>query len=432
MSRQEVDRALASLGAEHDRLAAAMYAMDTHPAHTLLAGAESTGATQRAWRDAQSLMTELWIRFSAFGAGLEVVRAARSRRSRPGADELADLTDLLTGPVVAADPTGAASGSISLREAASRLAAGCETVTEVFDRVVAAHGAVTAELGPIAGDLAELERLIAVLADPPELRAMAGPWVMNSVPECAAALRADANELFALRDRLAAVGAAAAADPLGAVDGRELSEDPRGPAAELRALSDAASAAVARLVAAVKIKTGLPDRLAALTTAVQGLAAAEDGVRRSYAVAAEKIAEPGLPPVPVSAAALAARLAEVERSLPPAHEPLGAAVPERIDVDLTAVERDVDAARRRAADLRTAADGLLDRRAELRGRLDAYRVKGARLGFAEHPDLTARHRLAYDLLHTRPCDLPAATRAVHGYQHLLATLAGPEEERMRA
>jgi hypothetical protein len=58
-------------------------------------------------------------------------------------------------------------------------------------------------------------------------------------------------------------------------------------------------------------------------------------------------------------------------------------------------------------------------------------VKGARLGFAEHPDLTERHKLAYDLLHTRPCDLPAATRAVHGYQHLLATLAGPEEERMR-
>ena len=79
----------------------------------------------------------------------------------------------------------------------------------------------------------------------------------------------------------------------------------------------------------------------------------------------------------------------------------------------------------------TAADGLLERRAELRGRLSAYRVKGARLGFAEHPDLTARHKLAYDLLHSRPCDLPAATRAVHGYQHLLATLAGPEEERMR-
>jgi hypothetical protein len=432
MSRQEVDRALASLGAEHDRLAAAMYAMDTHPAHALLAGADTAGATKRAWQDVQSLMTELWVRFSAFGAGLDVVRAARSRRSRPGADELADLTHLLTGAVVAADPTGAAPGSVPLREAASRLAAGCETVTEVFDRVVAAHTAVTAELGPIASDLAELERLMIVIADPPELRAVAGPWAINADPECAAAVRADAEELVALREQLAAVGAAAAADPLGAVERAVVSADPRGPAAELRRLAAAASGARARLVAAVKIKTDLPDRLAALGAAVRTLATAEDEVRRSYAVALEKIAEPGLPPAPVNAAALAARLAEVERTLPPAQEPLGAAVLERLDAALAAVERDVDAARRRAADLRTAADGLLDRRAELRGRLDAYRVKGARLGFAEHPDLSARHRLAYDLLHTRPCNLPAATRAVHGYQHLLATLAGPEEERMRA
>jgi hypothetical protein len=194
----------------------------------------------------------------------------------------------------------------------------------------------------------------------------------------------------------------------------------------------AASTARARLAAAVRVKTGLADRIATIASAVREVAAAEDGVRRSYAVAVEKIADPGLPPAPDAAVALAAQLAEVRRSVPPPHEPLGAAVMERLDAALAAVERGVDSAGRRAADLRAAADGLLDRRAELRGRLDAYRVKGARLGFAEHPDLTASHKLAHDLLHTRPCDLPAATRAVHGYQHLLATLAGPEEERMRA
>jgi hypothetical protein len=316
MSRQEVDRALASLGAEHDRLAAAMYAMDTHPAHTLLSGADTAGATLRAWRDAQSLMTELWVRFSAFGAGVEVVRAARSRRSRPGADELADLTHLLTGPVVAADPTGGAPGSIPLREAASRLAAGCETVTEVFDRVVAAHAAVTAELGPIAADLAELERLMVALADTPGRRATAGAWAINADPECAAAVRADADELVALREKLKTVGAAAAADPLGAVGGEAPSGDPRGPAAELRRLRAAASAARSRLVAAIKIKTGLLDRLAAIEAAVREVAAAEDQVRRSYAVAFEKIAEPGLPAPPGNAAALAARIAEVHSARP--------------------------------------------------------------------------------------------------------------------
>jgi len=436
MNRQDVDRELASVRAEHERIAAALYAMDTHPAHALLAGAQTTGATARAWSDAKDLMSGLWVAYNAYVIGVEMAADARSRRTRPGTDELAELTHLLTAPVIPTDPGAASSGRITLGEAASRLAQGCEAVTEVFDKVVSAHAAVAAGQSQIAADLAELERLVVVLGDPPELKALAGPWAINADPECAAALHDDANQLFALRERLAAASAAAAADPIGALDsadpvGARNAGHAAGPSTDLRRLAAAAAAARARLAAAVRVKTGLADRIATIDGAVREVAAAEDGVRRSYAAVVERIADPGLPPAPDAAVALAAQLAEVRRSVPPPHEPLGAAVMERLDAALAAVERGVDAAGRRAADLRVAADGLLDRRAELRGRLDAYRVKGIRLGFAEHPDLTASHRLAHDLLHTRPCDLPAATRAVHGYQHLLATLAGPEEERMR-
>jgi len=436
MNRQDVDRELASVRAEHERIAAALYAMDTHPAHALLAGAQTTGATARAWSDAKDLMSGLWVAYNAYVIGVEMAADARSRRTRPGTDELAELTHLLTAPVIPTDPGAASSGRITLGEAASRLAQGCEAVTAVFDKVVSAHAAVAAGQSQIAADLAELERLVVVLGDPPELKALAGPWAINADPECAAALRDDANQLFALRERLAAASAAAAADPIGVLDsadpvGARNAGHAAGPSTDLRRLAAAAAAARARLAAAVRVKTGLADRIATIDGAVREVAAAEDGVRRSYAAVVERIADPGLPPAPDAAVALAAQLAEVRRSVPPPHEPLGAAVMERLDAALAAVERGVDAAGRRAADLRVAADGLLDRRAELRGRLDAYRVKGIRLGFAEHPDLTASHRLAHDLLHTRPCDLPAATRAVHGYQHLLATLAGPEEERMR-
>jgi len=436
MNRQDVDRELASVRAEHERIAAALYAMDTHPAHALLAGAQTTGATARAWSGAKDLMSGLWVAYNAYVIGVEMAADARSRRTRPGTDELAELTHLLTAPVIPTDPGAASSGRITLGEAASRLAQGCEAVTEVFDKVVSAHAAVAAGQSQIAADLAELERLVVVLGDPPELKALAGPWAINADPECAAALRDDANQLFALRERLAAASAAAAADPIGALDsadpvGARNAGHAAGPSTDLRRLAAAAAAARARLAAAVRVKTGLADRIATIDGAVREVAAAEDGVRRSYAAVVERIADPGLPPAPDAAVALAEQLAEVRRSVPPPHEPLGAAVMERLDAALAAVERGVDAAGRRAADLRVAADGLLDRRAELRGRLDAYRVKGIRLGFAEHPDLTASHRLAHDLLHTRPCDLPAATRAVHGYQHLLATLAGPEEERMR-
>jgi hypothetical protein len=67
--------------------------------------------------------------------------------------------------------------------------------------------------------------------------------------------------------------------------------------------------------------------------------------------------------------------------------------------------------------------GLLDRRAELRGRLEAYRAKATRLGHAEHPALSALHRAAHDVLFTAPCDLPEATRAVGRYQRAVLDLA---------
>jgi hypothetical protein len=58
----------------------------------------------------------------------------------------------------------------------------------------------------------------------------------------------------------------------------------------------------------------------------------------------------------------------------------------------------------------------------LRGRLEAYRAKAARLGYAEHEELTAVHGRARELLYTAPCDLRAATRAVFAYQQALAAL----------
>jgi hypothetical protein len=66
--------------------------------------------------------------------------------------------------------------------------------------------------------------------------------------------------------------------------------------------------------------------------------------------------------------------------------------------------------------------GLLDRRTELRGRLEAYRAKAARLGHAESATLSALHRAAYDVLFTAPCDLLEATRAVGRYQRAVLDL----------
>jgi hypothetical protein len=73
------------------------------------------------------------------------------------------------------------------------------------------------------------------------------------------------------------------------------------------------------------------------------------------------------------------------------------------------------------------AQGLLDRRAELKGRLRAYEAKAARLGLAEDPELLASRRIASGLLTRQPCDLRAVTQAVVDYQQLVS--AKPEKSR---
>jgi len=75
--------------------------------------------------------------------------------------------------------------------------------------------------------------------------------------------------------------------------------------------------------------------------------------------------------------------------------------------------------------------GLLDRRDELRGLLDAYRARAARLGAVEDSELEARYARAQELLWTAPCDLAVSAEAVTGYQRAVLALggAGGDDER---
>jgi hypothetical protein len=86
---------------------------------------------------------------------------------------------------------------------------------------------------------------------------------------------------------------------------------------------------------------------------------------------------------------------------------------------LLSLRRRIEAALRVAREDEELAQGLLDRRSELKGRLTVYQAKAARLGLGEHPDLLASGRIASGLLSRRPCDLRAVTRAITDYQQLL-------------
>ncbi|MGW2547317.1 hypothetical protein ACWC5I_42195, partial [Kitasatospora sp. NPDC001574] len=63
-------------------------------------------------------------------------------------------------------------------------------------------------------------------------------------------------------------------------------------------------------------------------------------------------------------------------------------------------------------------------RAELRGRLDAYKAMAARLRVAEDPEVVERYEKARWLLWSAPCDLRAAAGAVARFQQSLRPAQG--------
>jgi hypothetical protein len=108
---------------------------------------------------------------------------------------------------------------------------------------------------------------------------------------------------------------------------------------------------------------------------------------------------------------------------------LGRAVPPGLEQDLERdlernLERDLESLAGFAADARTAVvrvigslDRLLDRRNELRGRLDAARAgtEAGDRGTSEDLERAELYRRAHDLLWRAPCDVAAADRAVDRY-----------------
>lgn len=392
MDRQSADRALTGLGAAHDRVAAAMFVIDSHPGLAFLRGGGLAGRTAERAQTISPEVDVLWAQFNALSELLDRARAIRGQR-RLDDDDWDALVLLVSEPVLAVDTSGlpveAGSAAVATVLRVSDLAGGlerrCAAVTAHLSEVDTAWSAVAGRFAPLT------EAFGAVAAQAGEL----------GVAELVRPLgeRLDQARTEALRDPLAA---APGGQPRPAVQVR---------LAELTAELDGVRRRIAELVA---LRDGYQNRLAALRTRVDDVAAAESRVRDAYAVVAEKIADSALPPPPDTAAVLRTALpgsgdAQTEQWV-------------RLDEQLTELEASAARALARADELREAADGLLDRRRELRGRLDAYRAKAAGVGFAEDGDLSVRYQRAHDLLFTAPCDLRQATQAVYAYQQALAEL----------
>src|SRR5262249_24968239 len=153
---------------------------------------------------------------------------------------------------------------------------------------------------------------------------------------------------------------------------------------------DAALGALrSRLEEAVRVRAEYDVRLRRIEETIGLIRTAEDEALRVRERVLAKIASPMLPDLPESSAALADRLAA-----------LGAVQGRWTDLAERVTQLEEAAAsalEQTRTTVRTIA-GVLERRNELRGRLDAYRAKAGRLGGSEDPVLTDLYQRAHDLL----------------------------------
>jgi len=149
------------------------------------------------------------------------------------------------------------------------------------------------------------------------------------------------------------------------------------------------------------------ERLPAIETTLESIAATLDEARRHRAVIVRKIASP-VPEVP----ALDTRPRERLTALNALRDTGRWA---ELGTELTELERTVETSLEQARAVHRYIVEPLERRDELRGRLGAYQAMAGEHGHAEDPELDELYRRAYDLLWTAPCDLLEAEAATMRY-----------------
>jgi hypothetical protein len=408
LTPDDADRELNRLITDGERIGEALIALEAHPGYVFLQGATLTDGSAQMWQDAKADMALLYQRFDAYCGVLDKAREVRSRRNRPGPNELAELTTLLRGsavelsteeiPLGRRNLTGPSTIThrMSLAELLTSMDAAFQRVSDV---VVAADDVWSAAVR---------------MLDPLDAR------LDRAREQCAALGLGEARhplftELDTIGQRLGALRARAFADPLALYDGKLGKGRPD--LAEADRLATRLTKAANELDSIAAVRTELDQRLGMARTSIDAVAARVTEARTAHALVLEKIAAPAIADVHDDTPALRMQLDDVGR-LVQRHDWPG------VSAALADLATATNQAAQRVADVQDTANALLDRRSELRGRLDAYRVKAAQLRLTEDPEITACYREAYDLLWTAPCDLRAATRALNRYQQAISAARG--------
>ncbi|WP_221352397.1 hypothetical protein [Streptomyces beigongshangae] len=414
LDRDEVDRALARLGAEHEAIETSLLALQDHAGRRLLEGAELTGTTKERWETTEAAITLLWAYFDAYAGALRSARQIRSRRRWSSREDLVELTELLRGESVtvagsastAAAPTTAGTGRLSERFTLAELV---ERMNELYasslDMVVAADAvwsALPARIDLLAAELQRTRRLAhSVGVRPGE--------------------HPSGDDLERITRTLTSLREQVVSDPLAFWTPARGSSAPGGGRPdttrydrEARALEE-----VRREIDAVL--TVRQDAEARLVRLRDVLSRADRTLAEARSARGEVLAKIAASEVP----AVSGPPTALQEQLAAASEYRRHAQWHRLSPLLESLEEKAEDELLRARESLTAVTAPLAVRAELRGRLDAYKAKVARHGLAEDPLLVERYDAARRMLWSAPCDLRVAEQAVLRYQRAAAELLAP-------
>ncbi|MFB7776588.1 hypothetical protein [Streptomyces bauhiniae] len=406
MDRDEVDRALARLGQEHEAIETSLFALQDHAGRRLLEGAGLTGVTKERWAATEASITLLWTCFDAYTDALREAREIRSRRRWSSREDLVELTGLLRGESVTV--AGGASGSAVLSESFT-LAALVDRMNELYasslDMVVAADAvwsALPARIDLLAAELQRTRRLAHSVGVRPGEHPSGDD--LEGITATLTALREDV-----VRDPLAHwVPAGGGSAPGGGRPDTTVYDR------EARALED-----VRREIEAVlTVRQDAEERLIRLRDV---LSRADRTLAEARTARGEVLAKIAATEVPV----VSGPPTVLQEQLAAAAEYRRQARWHRLSPLLESLEQRAEDELLRARESLTAVTAPLAVRAELRGRLDAYRAKVTRHGLAEDRLLIERYDAARRMLWSAPCDLRVAEQAVLRYQQAAAELLAP-------
>ncbi|UFR04431.1 hypothetical protein KBP30_26155 [Streptomyces sp. Go40/10] len=403
MDRDEVDRALARLGQEHEAIETSLLALQDHAGRRLLEGADLTGVTKERWQATEARITRLWAYFDAYTAALRGAREIRARRRWSSREDLAELTGLLRGEsvTVPGGGTGRLSETYSLSTLVDRMNELYATSLDVIVAADAVWSALPARIDLLAAELQRTRGLAHSVGVRPGEHPAGDD--LERITRTLTQLREDV-----VRDPLAFwVPAEGSSAPGGGRPDTTVYDR------EARALED-----VRREIDAVL--TVRQDAEARLIRLRDVLSRADRTLAEARTARGEVLAKIAATEVPVVSGPPTA----LQEQLATAAEYRRQAQWHRLSPLLESLEEKAEDELLRARESLTAVTAPLAVRAELRGRLDAYKAKVARHGLAEDPLLVERYDAARRMLWSAPCDLRVAEQAVLRYQQTAAELLG--------